>query len=104
VLALGALSSGIRAELLLELRRFVCRGSVSGERGLDQQRRHEWPGGRRAGDLIIGKDQGSAIGTLVERQTRMTRLLHMPQRDGDTLHAALTIPMDELPAPPAKTR
>jgi IS30 family transposase len=40
--------------------------------------------------LIIGKDQGSAIGTLVERQTRMTRLLYLRQRDGDTSHDALT--------------
>jgi len=54
--------------------------------------------GHWEGDLIIGKDQGSAIGTLVERQTRMTRLLHMPQRDGDTLHAALTERMGGLPA------
>jgi transposase, IS30 family len=48
--------------------------------------------------LIIGKDQGSAIGTLVERQTRMTRLLHLRQRDGDTLHDALTARMGGLPA------
>ncbi|ULD45155.1 hypothetical protein JKI97_32525 (plasmid) [Rhodococcus qingshengii] len=27
---------------------------------------------------IVGKDAGSAIGTLVERQTRMVRLLHLP--------------------------
>jgi transposase, IS30 family len=46
--------------------------------------------GHWEGDLIIGKDQGSAIGTLVERQTRMVRLLHLPQRDADTLHDALT--------------
>jgi IS30 family transposase len=50
------------------------------------------------GDLIIGKDQGSAIGTLVERQTRMVRLLHLPQRDGDTLHDALKARMADLPA------
>lgn len=53
--------------------------------------------GHWEGDLIIGKDQGSAIGTLVERQTRMVRLLHMPQRDGDTLHDALKARMAALP-------
>jgi IS30 family transposase len=53
--------------------------------------------GHWEGDLIIGKDQGSAIGTLVERQTRMVRLLHMPQRDGDTLHDALKARMAGLP-------
>jgi IS30 family transposase len=49
------------------------------------------------GDLVIGKDLRSAIGTLVERQTRLVRLLHLPQRDGDTLHAALIARMGDLP-------
>jgi transposase, IS30 family len=49
------------------------------------------------GDLFIGRDQGSAIGTLVERQTRMVRLLHMPYRDSDTLHDALSARMADLP-------
>jgi IS30 family transposase len=53
--------------------------------------------GHWEGDLIIGKDQGSAIGTLVERQTRMVRLLHMPYRDSDTLHHALRTRMADLP-------
>jgi transposase, IS30 family len=53
--------------------------------------------GHWEGDLIIGKDQGSAIGTLVERQTRMVRLLHMPCRDSDTLHDALQTRMAGLP-------
>jgi IS30 family transposase len=48
--------------------------------------------------LIIGKDQGSAIGTLVERRTRMVRLLHLLQRDGGALHDALKARMADLPA------
>jgi transposase, IS30 family len=54
--------------------------------------------GHWEGDLIIGKGQGSAIGTLVERQTRMVRLLHLRQRDGDALHEALKLRMADLPA------
>jgi IS30 family transposase len=53
--------------------------------------------GHWEGDLIIGKDQGSAIGTLVERQTRMVRLVHLPRRDSDTLHDALKARMAGLP-------
>jgi transposase, IS30 family len=53
--------------------------------------------GHWEGDLIIGKDQGSAIGTLVERQTRVVRLLHLPQRDGEALHHALKARMADLP-------
>lgn len=49
------------------------------------------------GDLIIGKEQQSAIGTLVERQTRLVRLLHLPQRDGSTLHDALRSRLGDLP-------
>ncbi len=53
--------------------------------------------GHWEGDLIIGKDQASAIGTLVERTTRTIRLLHMPTRDGDALHASITARMADLP-------
>jgi IS30 family transposase len=53
--------------------------------------------GHWEGDLIIGKDGGSAIGTLVERQTRLVRLLHLPRRDGDALHDALAARMGDLP-------
>lgn len=47
--------------------------------------------------MIIGKDQQSAIGTLVERQTRLVRLLHLRQRDGEALHDALQARLGELP-------
>lgn len=53
--------------------------------------------GHWEGDLIVGQNQGSAIGTLVERQTRLVRLLHLPARDGDALHAAMTARMSDLP-------
>jgi IS30 family transposase len=54
--------------------------------------------GHWEGDLIVGKNQGSVIGTLVERRTRMIRLLHLPARDADALRAAITARMGDLPA------
>jgi IS30 family transposase len=53
--------------------------------------------GHWEGDLIVGKNQGSAIGTLVERQTRMIRLMHLPTRDADSLRIAVTTTMNDLP-------
>jgi hypothetical protein len=50
------------------------------------------------GELIIGDNHCSAIGTLVERQTRMVRLVHLPRSDSDSLHAALVTRMQDLPA------
>lgn len=43
--------------------------------------------------------QRSAIasGTLVERQTRLVCLLHLPLRDGDSLHHALGVRLGGLP-------
>ncbi|MCD2158245.1 IS30 family transposase, partial [Rhodococcus cerastii] len=49
------------------------------------------------GDLIVGNHHGSAIGTLVERQTRMVRLLHLPRSDAASLHTALVTRMRDLP-------
>jgi IS30 family transposase len=54
--------------------------------------------GHWEGDLIIGKDNASAIGTLVERSTRFVMLLHLPDgRDADTVRDALSSAIATLP-------
>ena len=55
--------------------------------------------GHWEGDLIIGKDSGSAIGTLVERATRFTILLHLPGDHGAVaVRDAMITAMGQLPA------
>ena len=53
--------------------------------------------GHWEGDLIVGKNQASVIGTLVERQTRLIRLLRLPSRDSDSLREAITTAVTDLP-------
>ncbi|MFD9333024.1 IS30 family transposase [Streptomyces sp. NPDC060028] len=55
--------------------------------------------GHWEGDLIIGKDSGSAIGTLVERATRYVMLLHLPDgRSAEHVRDALVKTVQTLPA------
>ena len=49
------------------------------------------------GDLIVGKNQGSVIGTLVEHQTRLIRLMHLPARDADSLRTVIATALGDLP-------
>lgn len=54
--------------------------------------------GHWEGDLIIGTASGSAIGTLVERQTRFVMLLHLPgSHDAATVAEAMIAQMRQLP-------
>jgi transposase, IS30 family len=55
--------------------------------------------GHWEGDLIIGADSASAIGTLVERMTRFVLLLHLPARHGALeVQQAMIETMSRLPA------
>jgi IS30 family transposase len=55
--------------------------------------------GHWEGDLIIGKDGRSAIGTLVERSTRYVMLLHLPTgRSAEAVRDAMTATIQTLPA------
>jgi IS30 family transposase len=54
--------------------------------------------GHWEGDLIIGKDSASQIGTLVERASRYVLLVHLPaSRDAETVRDALAATMAVLP-------
>lgn len=54
--------------------------------------------GHWEGDLILGSGNGSAIGTLVERSTRFTILLHLPGRhDAESVATAMLREMGALP-------
>lgn len=54
--------------------------------------------GHWEGDLILGPESKSAIGTLVERTTRFTILLHLPDRhDAQTVADAMIREMGQLP-------
>ena len=55
--------------------------------------------GHWEGDLILGSRGTSAIGTLVERSTRFTILLHLPgDHTADSVATAMIEAMNELPA------
>ena len=54
--------------------------------------------GHWEGDLIVGKEGKSAIGTLVERKTGFVMLLHMPDDHGAlTVQEAMIAKMSQLP-------
>jgi transposase, IS30 family len=55
--------------------------------------------GHWEGDLIMGRENGSAIGTLVERSTRFVLLIHLPgrQHTAQVFHDAIIPTINTLP-------
>lgn len=53
--------------------------------------------GHWEGDLILGKDRASAIGTIVERSTRALILVHLKRRDSKTVRLAFEKKFKALP-------
>jgi IS30 family transposase len=54
--------------------------------------------GHWEGDLIIGKDHNSAIGTLVERTTRTIIMVHLKARDATSVRKAFEKEFKNIPA------
>jgi IS30 family transposase len=55
--------------------------------------------GHWEGDLMVGKNGKSAVGTLVERSTRYVMLLHLPDNHGaEAVRAAMSAAIQRLPA------
>jgi IS30 family transposase len=104
---------GLRRELTKHLR---TGRSIRRPRRVEGERRGRIPGmvniaerppevedravpGHWEGDLIVGKDSRSAIGTLVERTTRFVILLHLPRdHSAPTVQEAMVTAMADLPA------
>ena len=53
--------------------------------------------GHWEGDLIVGPHHRSAIATLVQRQTRYVKLVHLPAQDSATLRSRLVTALGPLP-------
>ena len=53
--------------------------------------------GHWEGDLIVGKDHGSVIGTLVERSSRYVILVHLENKEAETVRKAFETEFKKLP-------
>ena len=105
----GGLRADLSQKLSLKRRERKARGSTDG-RGKSLYREaftiRDRPAeaadravpGHWEGDLIMGAGNTSAVGTLVERSTRFTILLHLPDRhDAESVAAAMIAQMSRLP-------
>ena len=59
--------------------------------------------GHWEGDLIMGKNKKTAIGTLVERVTRYTMIVHLKAKDAQSVRKAYATALQKLPQALART-
>ncbi len=75
-------------------------GLPSAPKGLENSN-FKWPNLRGAynweGDLIVGKDHKSALGTLVERSTRYLLLVHLEGKDAESVRKAFAKKLQSMP-------
>ncbi|TDB91172.1 IS30 family transposase [Actinomadura sp. KC216] len=82
--------------------RFIDPGMLIGQRPADVDDR--LVAGHWEGDLVVGRGNRSAIGTLVDRTTRYVKLLHLPDgRTAEHVRDALLHAFADLPAELARS-
>lgn len=103
---------GVRQQLIASLRRKrqyrrkASRAHDNRGRIADMVSIHERPEeieGRRTighweGDLIVGKDNASAVGTLVERKSRYVLLAHLENKTAEKTRLSFTRKLSDIPA------
>ena len=105
----GGLRADLHRQLSLKRRQRKARGSSDGRgkslyadaftiRDRPEEVDERAVPGHWEGDLVVGAANGSAVGTLVERSTRFTILLHLPGRhDAESVAEAMIREMSKLP-------
>lgn len=103
------LMRGLRRERKMRLSRFALHSRRSGITDIVSisERPAETVGrtipGHWEGDLIVGKGHKSAIGTLVERTTRLTLLVPLKEKDAMSVRKAFAVAFKRIPKKMVKT-
>lgn len=77
------------------------RGKIPGRVSIHDRPKHiekRGEGGHWEGDLIIGKNHASAIGTIVERKSRLTIIVHLPnEKTSESVVKGFAEEFDKVP-------